>query len=115
MGKFIESITTNGYGLQGIVTNNSPYYHAENSKSLDGFLRTNRGQIEYYDSHAREWYPLPGCDIDLEINSIHQEVLDWAMNKMLKEKQEAALAEKYPAFKAAKKNYELVKAMIENE
>lgn len=115
MGKFIENITTSANCLSATTDSYTPHYHAENFKPLDGFVRTNRGQLEYYDSNQDVWYPLPGSSVKIEMHSIHQTVLDWAMEKMFKEQEELKLAEKYPAFKAAKQNYEIVKAMVENE
>lgn len=114
MGSFIESITNTDGSVYGIVDQHTPYYSPEDRNLYGGSVRTNCGGLEYYDAQNSCWLPLPGCDVRLEIGSHYQQVLDWAMQKMHEEK-EKQLLEKYPALSAAKKNYELVKAMVENE
>ena len=71
--------------------------------------------MEYYDFDCEAWFPLPGQETTVEIAPHFQSALNWAMDKMFKEKQELELMEKYPALKTAKQNYETVKALVENE
>lgn len=113
--KHIENIECNDGSIYGIVTDHTPYYIANDNLPMSGAVRTNCGGMEYYDADAQCWLPLPGSEVKLEISSHYQSVLNWAMDKMQKEKQELQQMEKYPALKTAKQNYETVKALIENE
>jgi len=115
MNKHVENINCTDGSIHGIITDYSPFYTADNSKPMDGVIRTNHGGLEYYDAGINDWLPYPGSEVNLEISSHYQDVLNWAMDKMFKEKQELELMEKYPALKTAKQNYETVKALVENE
>lgn len=113
--RHVENIECIDGSIHGTVTDHSPFYTANDSLPMDGVVRTNNGGMEYYDATAHCWFPLPGCEVNLEISSPYQDVFNWAMDKMFKERQELELMEKYPALKTAKQNYETVKALVENE
>lgn len=116
MNKHVENITCQGGSIDKTITDYSPFYTVvDNSKLMDGVIRTNEGGLEYYNANENAWFPFPGSEINLEISTYYQDVLNWAMDKMFKEKQELELMEKYPALKTAKQNYETVKALVENE
>lgn len=116
VNKFVENITSPDQSIYSVVSDYTPYYTADDNKHrLDGVVRTNHGGLEYYDADCGAWFTLPGQETTVEISPHYQTVLNWAMDKMLKEQQEQELMEKYPALKNAKQNYETVKAMVEND
>lgn len=115
MNKHVENIECNDGSIYGVITDHTPYYTANDNLPMDGVVRTNHGGLEYYDATSHCWLPYPGSEVKLELASHYQDVLNWAMDKMFKEKQELELMEKYPALKTAKQNYETVKALVENE
>jgi hypothetical protein len=111
---FVEDIIPKSNSIQSIFTDHLSYYNTDDAKPMDGVIRTNRGNLEYYNSDTG-WCLLSAQQLKIEIAPHYQMLLDWAMNKMLKEKKEEILTKKYPAFKTAKENYETVKAIVENE
>lgn len=113
--KFVGNITSPDQSIYSTTSEFTPYIIAVDGKPMDGVVRTNQGGLEYYDSDCEVWFPLPGRETTVEIAPHYQTVLNWAMDKMLKEQQEQELMEKYPALKKAKENYETVKAMVEND
>ena len=115
MNKHVENINCPDGSIKGTVSDYTPHYNANDNLPMDGVVRTNHGGLEYYDASIHAWFPYPGSEVNLEISPYYQDVLNWAMDKMFKEKQELELMEKYPALKTAKQNYETVKALVENE
>jgi hypothetical protein len=113
--RFVETITSGDSSIYATTTSHTPYYTPDDKNLHDGAVRTTRGGFEYYDVNRQCWFPLPGADINLTVGPQFQIVLDWAMRKMNEEEKIKKLAEKYPALKQAKENYDLIKAMVENE
>jgi hypothetical protein len=111
--KFVETITSSDASIYSITNSYTPYYTANEAIPHDGFVRTNNGGLEYYDGSDHCWLPLPGSDVRIEIAPHVQVVLDWAYAKMQEECEIDTLAATYPAFKAAKENYELIKALVQ--
>lgn len=112
---FIESISSKNSTIYTCKNDYTPYYIASDTTPMDGAVRINQGGFEYYDAKNGAWFPLPGSDVDLEIDPYYVTVLEWAMKKMDEEQKLDKLAEQFPAFKTAKENYELMKAMVRNE
>jgi hypothetical protein len=112
---YIENIECLGGPWLAQSSDHALYYTANDNLPMDGVVRTNHGGLEYYDANSQCWLPLPGNEVKLDFSSYYEDVLNWAMDKMHKEKQETELLEKYPALKTAKQNYEAIKALVENE
>ncbi len=112
--KFIETVNSSDASILVTAHTYTPFYTPDDKNLHDGAVRTARGGLEYYDSRNGCWLPLPGADVKVEIAPHVQVVLDWAYGKMQEDFKLQELAEKYPAFKQAKENYEIVKAMVYN-
>ena len=93
----------------------TPYYNPDSSNLHDGIVRTCLGGLEYYDAKSGCWHPLTGSVTNIDLHTSVNVVLNWAMNKMAEEEKLKSLAEKYPAFKQAKENYDIIKALVQNE
>lgn len=115
MPMYISNLVS--YNRELIVNTHSatPYYNPDNTNFYDGAVRTCKGELEYYDAKAKCWYPLPGLVANIDLHTNMNVVLNWAMKKMDEEEKLKKLAEKYPALKQAKENYEIVKALVQNE
>lgn len=113
--KFIETLSSSDSNLYINSTSYTPFYSADDKNLHDGAVRTNRGGFEYYNARDRCWFPLPGSHANIELSPHVENVLQWAFKKMDEEKKLNALAEKYPAFKQAKENYETIKILVSNE
>lgn len=113
--KFVENVVSSDQSIYAKISDHTPYYLPNNTRPMDGALRTNCGGIEYYDAGVGDWFPLPGCEVRLDVAPHYVTVLNWAMRKMEEERKLDELAERFPAFKTAKENYELMKAMVRNE
>lgn len=113
--KFVETITSLDNNLFISSSSYTPSYYPDDNNLHDGSVRTNRGGLEYYDSKSRCWFPLPGADVKVELGPQIEMVLQWAYKKMDEEEKLKQLAEKYPALKQAKENYDIVKALVQNE
>ena len=113
--KFVETITSTDHNLFVVTHTHTPFYNPDDKNLHDGSVRTCRGGLEYYDASHSCWLPLPGSNVNVELSPHVESVLQWAFKKMEEEEKLKQLAEKYPALKAAKENYDIVKALIENE
>jgi hypothetical protein len=71
--------------------------------------------LEYYKNDIDSWLPISGSQVDIEHSSVLDTVINWALIKMEEERKINELADKYPALKQAKLNYETVKALVSNE
>lgn len=111
---FIETVESGDANIYVRKTAYTPYYAPDDKNLHDGSIRTNRGGLEYYDASNSCWLPLPGADVKVELGPHIEMVLQWAYKKMDEEEKLKQLAEKYPALKQAKENYEIVKAMVYN-
>jgi hypothetical protein len=87
-----------------------PYVSSTSDSGVLGEVRAIDGQLKVYNGNS--WIDIRTTafidDLDLKT------VVEWAKQKMEQELREQHLAEKYPAFKAAKEKYQLVKAIVEN-
>lgn len=115
MNKVVENITCFDQSILVINNDYTPYYSPDNTRPMDGVLRTCNGGLEYYDAHVGDWLPLPGCKVELELGHHTAEVVKWAQQKMLEEDKLDELAEKYPALKKAKENYDIIRRIVQNE
>lgn len=86
-------------------------YTTDRSRASNGEVRAIDGKLCAFD--GGQWIPVytTGWVDSIELGS----VVEWAKRKMEQELKEQQLAEKYPAFAKAKENYEIVKALVENE
>jgi len=113
--KFVENIQCNDMSVYSTITDHTPYYTPDDYNFQDGVVRTRGGGLEYYDAKLYSWLPLPGSEVALELGPMARTVLDWAYAKMEEEQQLEQLVQQYPTLKAAKENYEIVKALVRNE
>lgn len=111
---FVETVDSGDASIYVRRTGYTPYYSPDDKNLHDGSVRTNKGGLEQYDAGSDCWLPLPGSDVKVEISPHVQVVLDWAWVKMQEEYKLEELAAKYPAFKQAKENYDLIKAMVKD-
>jgi len=112
MNKHVENIQCSDGSIYSTTTNYTPYYTPNDNLARDGVLRTNGGGLEYYDANTHCWLPYAGSEVQLEISSHYQDVLNWALGKMAEEQKLEQLAQEYPALEKAKQNFELVKKMV---
>lgn len=85
----------------------------DNSQPQIGDVRYNGTTFETYTDGS--WVKLQDNICDLQIGPRWQPVLEWAEGKMVAEEKEKELLEKSPALRKAKENYDMIKALIEND
>jgi hypothetical protein len=113
--RFIENIVSGDSNVYVSTNGYTPFYYPDDKNLHDGSVRTRGGGLEYYDAKYNAWLPLPGCESKIEISPHVQIVLEWAYKKMAEEEKLKVLTEKYPSLKQAKENYDIVKALVQNE
>jgi hypothetical protein len=113
--KFVENICSSDQTIYCVDSNHTPHYNPNNTRPMDGVVRTAQGGLEYYDAGFNAWLPLPGSEIRVELSPHVTRVVDWAYRKMEEELKFDVAAAKYPAFARARENFELMKAMVRNE
>jgi hypothetical protein len=114
MSSHIQSVI----GTHGIVTYNThpgTHYYPNDSIPNDGALRTYAGNIQFYDAVSHCWMLLVGDQATVEISADVQVVMDWVRDKMVEDVRIKDLTEKYPALKKAKENFDVIKALVEND
>lgn len=112
--KFIEDVSS-GDGIY--ITNyaHTPYYSPDAAILNDGVVRTRHGGLEYYDAKIDAWMPLPGMTIRVSMDPASAYAVAWVQKKMVEEENLEKLLKNYPSLKQAKENYELIKALVQNE
>ena len=103
------------HGITCYRTNYGTHYYPNDSMPNDGALRTYAGNIQYYNALTHCWALLEGDQATVEISMEVQMIMDWARDKMAEDMRIKDLAEKYPALKKAKENFDVVKALVEND
>jgi hypothetical protein len=88
-----------------------PYTSNGDERGILGEVRAINSQLKVYNGSMWQQIHTTTFVNDLSL----RKVVEWATKKMQQEQLEQQLAEKYPAFKTAKENYDLIKAMVENE
>jgi hypothetical protein len=111
---YIQNVT-GGPGILSAVSPSGSHYQPSDSIPNDGALRSYGRYIQYYNAASCCWMDLRGDTLYVELSADVQVVIDWAKNKMTEDEHIKNLAEKYPALKKAKENYDVVKALVENE
>lgn len=82
------------------------------SRPSAGMVRHNGSTLEIYDGAGWVVYQMnQSINVSGELNSI----VAWARAKMQEEERLKALAAKFPALQKAIDNFELIKALVENE
>ena len=115
MSVFIDAVGSYNADIMLYLTDHSPRYQPSSAVPNDGYIRTNYGKFEYWDGRNGCWMPCSGADINVSLGPRIIPIVEWAERKMIEERRLAEMVEKYPALKAAKENYELIKAMVSNE
>ena len=111
---YIQSVS----GGTGVFASVSPSYSShcpDDTKPQDGFVRNNNGSFEYYNANNNFWKPMHGDNLYISLDPDIVAITEWAKEKMAEEARIKELAEKYPALKKAKENYDVVKALVEND
>lgn len=96
----------------GVVSgpwNSIPYAPAD---GITGNLRLNNGTIEVF--CISNWIPISG-EYNIQLDARTQGILMWAEDKMREERNLEELCKKYPALEKAKQNFDLIKAMVNEE
>jgi hypothetical protein len=114
MTTFVEHIQVRGYNVKVSTNDYSTRYFPNPRQQLDGMVRLGMDGLEYYKDDTDSWFPVTGSQIDIEHSSILDTVINWALVKMEEERKINELADKYPALKQAKLNYETVKALVKD-
>jgi hypothetical protein len=104
-----------GPGIVSYFTSNGTNYFPNDSIPNDGALRTYAGNIQYYNALTHCWTSMQGSTVNIDLAADHQVILDWARDKMTEDMRIKDLAEKYPALKKAQENFDVVKALVEND
>jgi hypothetical protein len=115
MTTFVEHIQVCGYNVKVSTNDYSTRYFPDPERQLDGMVRVGLEGLEYYKDDTDSWLPISGSQVDIEHSSVLDNVINWALIKMEEERKINELADKYPALKQAKLNYETVKALVSNE
>jgi ubiquinone/menaquinone biosynthesis C-methylase UbiE len=115
MTTFVEHIQVRGYNVKVTTNDYSTRYFPDPQQQLDGMVRVSMDGLEYYKNDIDSWLPISGSQVDIEHSSVLDTVINWALIKMEEERKINDLADKYPALKQAKLNYETVKALVSNE
>lgn len=113
--RFVENICSSDQTIYCVDVGHTPCYTPNDTRPMDGVVRTAQGGLEYYDASFNAWLPLPGSEVRVELAPHVTHILDWAYYKMEEERKFDAAAAKYPAFARARENFELMKAMVKNE
>jgi hypothetical protein len=111
---YIQNVS-GGTGVYASVSPGYSSYHPDNTKPQDGFVRNSNGKFEYYNATNNFWMPMDGDNLYISIDPDIIGVMEWAKEKMAEEVRIKELAGKYPALKKAKENYDMVKALVEND
>jgi hypothetical protein len=104
-----------GPGIVCYVTSVGTNYFPNDSIPNDGALRTYAGNIQYYDADSHCWMLMQGSDVSVDLAADHQVIMDWVRDKMVEDVRIKDLTEKYPALKKAKENFDVIKALVEND
>lgn len=84
-----------------------------NSRAIDGDVRYNNSNFEVYSNGC--WMMMGEDCTDVQFSPRWKSVLEWAEKAMEAETEEKELLEKSPALRKAKENYDMIKALIEND
>jgi hypothetical protein len=114
MSAFIDNVGSYDANIMLHLNNHTPRYQPSDTIPNDGNIRINYGKFEYWDGRTGCWMPCGGADITVSLGPRLDYIVEWAERKMDEEKKLAEMVEKYPTLKAAKENYELIKAMVSN-
>lgn len=106
----IKNLNSNSPFLM-VSPNTVPWIY--NNGALSGQLRVNQSQdLEIYDGN--QWHRYSQT-IDIGLNQAAERAIQWAIDKMEKEKDREAKMEKYPALKAAYEHYKTVECLVSEE
>lgn len=100
----------NTFGKHLIYTSPWLYVTASNT-GFEGHMRRNGNNTEVYSNGV--WQVLsPGL---LQISDEAASAIDWAITKQAQEKHEEYMKKKYPAYKSAKDQFDMIKVLCESE
>jgi hypothetical protein len=106
-----------GIHISGSIYN-APYI--DTTRASAGLVRYVGGNLEVYDGSS--WLPLASSYPQIELDSVTQSVVRWAMQKMAEEARIKELAAKHPsvadaldALKKAEEQVQIVAALVEVE
>ena len=110
----IKSVSSTGKYLISTYPNSPPYIGSNLGAMGVGNLRYNSTfqNIDVYDGNA--WIPLITSHISIGLTSEAEDVLTWAKNKMVEEKNILSLAEKYQGIKDLKEQLDIMVALVYN-
>ena len=91
------------------------YYTPDPNIPLDGMLRTNNGTVEYYNGSAGGWYQWIGVSLNISLYPALQDAMFWAIEEQGKAAQLEEKMKKFPSLRQAKDNFDMVKALVEND
>lgn len=90
----------------------TPYHTIDsyNGKPLDGVVRLNGSNFEYWDGNM--WNYLPDNNVTVQMDPV---IADWVNKKMEEEQRIERLVKQFPALKTAKENYDTILALVKSE
>ena len=91
-----------------------PYINMANPSA--GNVRYNGGltKFEVYDGY--NWLQIDNIPVaGISLTPAAEAAIQWAQQKMIEESKIKALCEKFPALQKAKDNFDIIKALVENE
>jgi len=104
-----------------MIYSNSPYLFVNSNSSIPyvnmsnpsaGMVRYNGSRFEVYDGYSwLTWNQTSTISTSAELDNI----VNWAKEKMLEEAKIKEMCKKFPALQKAKDNYDMIKALVENE
>lgn len=109
-------LTSNDNSIMITYSSSSgPYVNASYSdaRAIDGDVRYNNNNFEVYSNGC--WMMVGEESTDVQFSQRWKSVLEWAEKAMEAETEEKELLERSPALRKAKENYDMIKALIEND
>lgn len=101
--------------INGIQSNSAHILAYSNGSSsiTSGSLRMQDGRLEAYTGYS--WTPVEYENGIVGLTTQAEQAIDWAYKKMIEEKEEQILIEKYPSLGSAKGQYEMIKKICQAE
>jgi hypothetical protein len=83
----------------------SDNYYPNNQNPLDGYVRVNGTNMEYWNGSINCWMPVHGTDLNISINPT---ITDWIYKKMAEEAEILELEKHSPQLKKAREHYNTI-------
>jgi hypothetical protein len=115
MTEFIDQAVGSGSVNVKLDGGATPHYAPDDNIPFDGALRVNGSEVEYYNAKACRWSTWHGATLSVEILPVYESALWWAVEEKQKAEQLEEKMKKFPSLRLAKENFDMVKALVEND